>query len=89
MPAASFHTVWSNTVRHVSMALLTLSLGISGSFVGVEASQAQNLALPKGSSLAATPPIDQRGKQFRAMSRSQRRIYVRQGYRGAGWRSYR
>ena len=69
------------------MVLLTLPLCMTGLLAGVTASQAQSYALPKGSSLAATPPIDQRGKQFRALSHAQRRIYVRQGYRGPGWRN--
>ena len=75
-------------MRHVSIAFLTLSLGISGLVFDTSASLAQSYALPKGSSLAATPPVDQRGKQFRALSPSRKRSYVRQGYRGPGWRAY-
>lgn len=41
---------------------------------------AQSRSLPKGSSLAATPPIDQRNKQFHALSKTQQRHYLRQGY---------
>ena len=58
----------------VSLLLVGATAGASGAF-------AQSRSLPKGSSLAATPPIDQRGKQFRALSRTQQKIYLRQGYR--------
>ena len=61
---------------HVILASLLL-VGATAASTGA---LAQSRSLPKGSSLAATPPIDQRGKQFRALSHSQQRSYLRQGY---------
>ncbi len=60
----------------VNLILLS-ALMIVGSATGAFA---QSRSLPKGSSLAATPPIDQRGKQFHALSKLQQRHYLRQGY---------
>ncbi len=61
-------------------ATTLVSVMLVGVLAGVTGANAQSRALPKGSSLAATPPIDQRGKQFRSLSRSRQRTYLRQSY---------
>ncbi len=62
--------------RTVLLTVLTIT-----TMVGATEAYAQSRSLPKGSSLAATPPIDQRGKQFHALSRTQQLRYLREGYR--------
>ena len=47
----------------------------------IEPAFAQDRSAPAGSALAQTPPIDQRGKQYRALPSNQKRFYRRQGYK--------
>ncbi len=61
-------------------ALFIASVALIGMLGDVGGAYAQSRTLPKGSSLAATPPIDQRGKQFHALSHASQRKYLRQGY---------
>jgi hypothetical protein len=69
---------WETLMR--ARAVL-LSAATIAALVGATGAHAQSRSLPKGSSLAATPPIDQRGKQFKALSRAQQLRYLHQGYR--------
>ena len=63
-----------------SFALVGL-LAVSAAAVISGDAMAQSRTAPAGSSLANTPPIDQRAKQFRALPRTQKNFYLRQGYR--------
>ncbi len=53
---------------NILIAASTLGLALCGS---ASNSHAQSRTVPEGGALAQTPPIDQRGKQFRA----QRHMY--------------
>ena len=62
-------------------SVIFVSAMLAGVVAGATGTYAQSRSLPKGSSLAATPPIDQRGKQFRALSHARQRAYLQQGYK--------
>ena len=58
-------------------ALIGLLCGTSV-LASVSNSYAQSATPPAGSALAQTPPIDQRAKQFKALPRDQKVMYIRQ-----------
>ena len=60
--------------------LLFVSAIFAELIAGIAGASAQSRSLPRGSALAATPPIDRRNKQFNALTKARQRAYLQQGY---------